>query len=159
MHHVTIESPIGALTLVAGDDGLHGVYFEQHRHPPRSNGWTHAPHNPTLVATRAQLAEYFAGTRTTFDLPLAPRGTPFQQRVWTALRAIPFGETVSYLDIARQLGDPKATRAVGAANGRNPLSIVVPCHRVVGTSGALTGFGGGVERKRWLLSHEGALLL
>jgi methylated-DNA-[protein]-cysteine S-methyltransferase len=109
-----------------------------------------------LEATRAQLAEYFAGRRTTFDLPLAPRGTPFQLRVWEALRGIPYGRTISYLDLARRVADDKATRAVGAANGRNPLPIVVPCHRVIGADGSLVGFGGGIARKRWLLSHEGA---
>jgi len=156
----TMPSPVGELTLLADDDGLCGLFFERHRHDPGPrDGWVHAPDDPTLVATRTQLGEYFAGARTTFDLPLAPRGTPFQQQVWQRLRTIRHGETRTYLDLARALGDPKATRAVGAANGRNPISIIVPCHRVVGSDGSLTGFGGGIERKRWLLAHEGALLL
>jgi methylated-DNA-[protein]-cysteine S-methyltransferase len=115
--------------------------------------------HPILKATATQLGEYFAGTRMTFDLPLHPHGTDFQRAVWQQLSAIPHGETRSYADIARALGQPTATRAVGAANGRNPLSIVVPCHRVVGSTGALTGFAGGIAAKRWLLAHEGARLL
>jgi methylated-DNA-[protein]-cysteine S-methyltransferase len=110
-----------------------------------------------LAAARAQLDAYFAGEITSFDLPLSPRGTPFQQRVWAALRDIPFGETTSYGELARRIGDPKAVRAVGAANGRNPLPLVVPCHRVIGADGSLVGFGGGMDRKRWLLQHEGAV--
>ena len=104
-----------------------------------------------------QLEEYFAGARTGFDLELRPDGSPFQQRVWAQLREIPFGSTISYSELARQVGDPSAVRAVGGANARNPLPIVVPCHRVIGADGSLTGFGGGLERKRWLLAHEGAL--
>ncbi len=162
MRHLVMDSPVGPLTLVADDEGLAGVYFERHRHPP----WPPAPWGPAddrtpagrlLHDAESQLREYFAGTRTAFDLPLAPRGTPFQLGVWAQLRAIPFGETRSYLDLAVALGTPASTRAVGAANGRNPLSIVVPCHRVIGADGSLTGFGGGIERKRWLLAHERAL--
>jgi methylated-DNA-[protein]-cysteine S-methyltransferase len=111
-----------------------------------------------LARARQQLEEYFARARTTFDLPLDPVGSAFQRRVWDALRAIPYGTTVSYSEIARRLGDVRATRAVGAANGQNPIPIIVPCHRVVGAHGELTGFGGGIDRKRWLLEHEGALL-
>jgi methylated-DNA-[protein]-cysteine S-methyltransferase len=111
-----------------------------------------------LERARRQLAEYFARSRTTFDLPLDAVGSVFQRRVWDALRAIPYGTTVSYSELARRLGDSRATRAVGAANGRNPIPIIVPCHRVVGARGELTGFGGGLDRKRWLLEHEGALL-
>jgi len=124
-------------------------------------GWVEddgrGPAGELLARTRQELAEYFAGTRTTFDVPLGPPGTPFQRRVWDALRAIAYGTTLSYSDLARRLGDVRATRAVGAANGRNPIPIIVPCHRVVGANGALTGFGGGLDRKRWLLEHEGAL--
>jgi O-6-methylguanine DNA methyltransferase len=105
----------------------------------------------------AQLGAYFRGERRSFDLPLSMAGTPFQQRVWQALRDIPFGETVSYGEVARRIGAPDAFRAVGAANGQNPVPIIVPCHRVIGASGALTGFGGGIERKRWLLDHERAV--
>ena len=106
---------------------------------------------------RVQLEEYFAGARRTFDLPLAPVGSPFQLRVWEALREIPYGRTVSYSDVARKIADLESVRAVGAANGRNPLPIVVPCHRVIGADGSLVGFGGGLPRKRWLLAHEGAV--
>jgi methylated-DNA-[protein]-cysteine S-methyltransferase len=160
-----IASPIGELVLTASDTGLAGVYFPTSRHgpPPLENAeWVEddgrRPANPILARARRQLEEYFAGTRTTFDVPLAPTGTPFEQRVWEALRAIPYGTTTSYGVLARQLGDPRATRAVGAANGRNPIPIIVPCHRVVGARGELTGFGGGIDRKRWLLEHEGVLM-
>jgi methylated-DNA-[protein]-cysteine S-methyltransferase len=160
---LTVDSPVGALLLTADEDGLSGIWFEQNRHgepprylpPPERDPASRA--GAVLEAARAQLAEYFAGRRTTFDLPLAPRGTPFQLRVWQALRDIPYGRTISYLDLARQVADDKATRAVGAANGRNPLPIVVPCHRVIGADGSLVGFGGGIARKRWLLTHEGVL--
>jgi len=117
--------------------------------------WDEAP----FKAAIAQLHEYFDRRRTVFDLPLAPVGTPFQQRVWTALLDIPHGVTISYGELATRLGDPKASRAVGLANGRNPISIVIPCHRVIGANGNLTGYGGGLDRKEWLLRHEGALLL
>jgi methylated-DNA-[protein]-cysteine S-methyltransferase len=110
--------------------------------------------HPVLRDTARQLAEYFGGRRRAFDLPLEFRGTDFQKRVWLSLLSIPFGETRSYLDVARALGDPAAVRAVGAANGRNPISIVAPCHRVIGANGDLTGFGGGLEAKAWLLAHE-----
>lgn len=111
-----------------------------------------------LDRAERQLMEYFDGTRTTFDLPLEPSGTEFQLRVWELLRRIPYGVTTSYGVLARKLGDPQKSRAVGAANGANPIPIIVPCHRVVGSNGELTGFGGGLERKRWLLEHEGALM-
>ena len=163
MFYITMRSPIGELTLTATDDGLTGILFETNRHAkPRLDEWTRAdrsedrPATVALSAVRRQLDEYFAGARREFDLPLAPRGTDFQYRVWNALREIPFGRTVSYIDIARRLGDPGAVRAVGAANGRNPIPIVVPCHRVIGADGSLVGFGGGIERKRWLLAHEGS---
>lgn len=162
MFYITMPSPIGELTLTAIDDGITGILFETNRHAkPRLEEWTHATANDggrpavlALSAVRSQLEEYFRGARREFDLPLAPRGTDFQRRVWDALREIPFGRTVSYIDIARRLGDPAAVRAVGAANGRNPIPIVVPCHRVIGADGSLVGFGGGIERKRWLLAHE-----
>jgi methylated-DNA-[protein]-cysteine S-methyltransferase len=114
------------------------------------------PASEVLAGARRQLAEYFAGARRHFDLPLSPAGTPFQLRVWEALRALAWGETVSYAELARRVGAPGAARAVGAANGRNPIAVVVPCHRVIGADGTLTGFGGGVEAKEWLLAHEGA---
>jgi len=160
-----MPSPVGELLLTAGDAGLTRVYFERHLYGDRvGDGWRPASSSSgravdVLADARRQLDAYFAGELTGFVIPLAPAGTPFQQRVWAALRGIAFGETVSYSEIARRIGAPDAVRAVGAANGRNPLSIVVPCHRVIGSDGALTGFGGGIERKRWLLAHEGALLL
>ena len=161
--YATMPSPVGELLLTATDDGLTRVYFEQHRHGHRMqpDWWPAAEASgaarDVLAEARAQLDAYFAGARTTFALPLAARGTPFQERVWAALRGIPFGTTISYTELARRVGDLSAVRAVGSANGRNPLSIVVPCHRVIGADGSLTGFGGGIERKRWLLEHEGAL--
>ena len=144
------DSPVGPLTLVSDGDWLVGLHFEGWN-PPAS-----ALHksDALLAETARQLDAYFAGLHRTFDLPLAPRGTPFQQRVWSALRAIPFGETRSYGQLAAALGKPSAMRAVGAANGRNPIAIVVPCHRVIGADGSLTGFGGGIERKRVLLRLE-----
>ena len=159
-----MPSPVGALLLVADDTGLTGVHFEPHtgRDAPAPE-WRRADEAGSRAAARviadarAQLDAYFAGARTTFDLPLAPRGTPFQQRVWSALRELAYGETISYLELARRVGDPRAVRAVGGANGRNPIPVIVPCHRVIGADGSLTGFGGGIERKRWLLRHEGAL--
>ena len=156
MRYDLMDSPVGSLLLVADGDALCGVYFEPHRQLENGGaGWERAdPDDPVLGRARAQLAAYFAGEATAFALPLGPRGTSFQSRVWMALRDIPYGETISYGELARRLGTPTASRAVGAANGRNPLSIVVPCHRVIGANGALTGFGGGMERKQWLLEHE-----
>jgi methylated-DNA-[protein]-cysteine S-methyltransferase len=154
-----MSSPIGELRLLATEAGLVGVRFESSRHdPPPPEGWVaddgRSRAGDTLARARQQLEEYFAHRRTTFDLPLAPYGTPFEERVWSALREIPFGSTSSYGELARRIGAPSAARAVGAANGKNPLPIVVPCHRVLGAHGELTGFGGGIERKRWLLAHE-----
>ena len=154
--YTRFASPIGELLLTASDTGLTGVYFESSRHVPRLEEQG-TPNGVIEQATR-QLGEYFAGTRTTFDLPLEARGSAFEHRVWDALRGIPYGTTTSYGALARRLGDIKATRAVGAANGKNPIPIIVPCHRVVGARGELTGFGGGLDRKRWLLEHEGALM-
>jgi methylated-DNA-[protein]-cysteine S-methyltransferase len=151
----TLPSPVGALTLVAGDAGLVAVLWEgdapdRVRLEPMSEQADH----PVLVATIAQLGEYFAGQRRVFDLPLDFRGTDFQVSVWHALLAIPFGETRSYGEIARTIERPSASRAVGAANGRNPISIIAPCHRVVGSKGALTGFAGGLAAKSYLLNLE-----
>jgi len=151
-------SPIGDLVITASDSGLTGVWFPGKgpvaaARPDDERG----PASELLARASEQLAEYFAGTRTTFDLPLDAGGTAFERRVWDALRTIPYGTTLSYSELARRLGDPRATRAVGAANGKNPIPIIVPCHRVIGANGALTGFGGGLDRKRWLLEHEGAL--
>lgn len=151
--HTVTDSPIGPLTLVGDDDGLCGVYMEAQRHRPGDAEFG-ARVDTGFDDVIAQLDAYFAGKRTEFDLSLAPSGTSFQQQVWAALRDIPYGETVSYGELARRIGKPSASRAVGLANGRNPLSIVVPCHRVVGSGGDLTGYGGGIERKRYLLDHE-----
>jgi methylated-DNA-[protein]-cysteine S-methyltransferase len=150
----TLPSPIGTLALAADEIGLRHIRFEQERHPVRPDGdGLRAPER--FVAVRAQLLAYFAGELTSFDLPLNPHGTPFQLRVWQALRDIDYGRTESYGELARRIGDARATRAVGAANGRNPLPIIVPCHRVIGSDGSLTGFGGGIEHKRFLLELEG----
>ena len=151
------DSPVGRLRLIAADEGLTGLYFPDHRHVRNGEGKAVAGH-PVLDQARKELAEYFAGERTEFTTPLAPAsirgGTEFQRQVWAALCAIPHGETRSYGDIARAIGRPSAVRAVGAANGLNPISIFVPCHRVIGGSGSLTGYGGGLEVKRWLLALE-----
>ena len=151
------DSPIGPLTLVSEGGGLVGIHFEGWKPPAGALQKS----DTVLTATARQLDAYFAGRLRRFNLPLAPAGTPFQQRVWSALSGIPFGETRSYGQLAEAIGKPSAMRAVGAANGRNPISIVVPCHRVIGADGSLTGFGGGIERKRFLLSLEqgGELLL
>lgn len=155
--HQTIDSPVGRLLIAASDEGLHAIEFPQGRHRlKRDAHWQESPH-PLLSEAARQLGEYFAGQRRVFDLPLAPQGTDFQQRVWQALRAIPYGQTRSYAQLATAIGQPKAMRAVGAANGRNPLSIVVPCHRVIGADGSLVGFGGGLPVKTFLLRLEGAL--
>jgi len=157
--HVSTQmsSPVGRLTLVASDAGLAAVLWENDnpRRVRLNIGGEDARH-PVLVDTARQLAEYFAGRRQQFALTLDPSGTAFQRKVWDALMTIPFGETRSYAQLAAQIGHPAAARAVGAANGRNPLSIVAPCHRVVGSTGALTGFAGGLEVKAHLLAFEGA---
>jgi methylated-DNA-[protein]-cysteine S-methyltransferase len=148
-----LQTPIGRLLLVADEHGLRHVDFEHGKYPVAiGEDWERRP--GALRAARAQLEAYFAGRLTEFDLPLAPRGTDFQRQVWLALRRIPYGVTTTYGEIARALGNADAMRAVGAANGRNPLPIVVPCHRVIGADGSLTGFAGGLSAKRWLLDHE-----
>ncbi len=153
----TIRSPVGLLTLIASDDGLAAILWENDRpgRVTRDIVGEDATH-PILRATERQLAEYFAGRRQAFDIPLDFAGTDFQKAVWRALLTIPFGETRSYAQIAQQIGHPTAVRAVGAANGRNPISIVTPCHRVIGSSGKLTGFAGGLDTKAFLLRLEGA---
>lgn len=152
-----LSSPLGTLLLVAGSDGLRQILLPDPGGSVAPDARWHRD-DEQLADARAQLAEYFAGTRQRFDLPLAPRGTPFQLAVLKALREIPFGATCSYGDIARRLGQPTASRAVGAANGRNPLAIVLPCHRVIGSDGSLTGYAGGLAAKRWLLRHEGVAI-
>ena len=150
-----MASPVGALTLVANDDALVAVLWEN-ENPKRVRLAELVEHldHPILLATQKQLNEYFAGTRQQFDLPLDFEGTEFQKKVWQALLNIPFGETRSYRDIAEQVGNIKAVRAVGAANGKNPISIIAPCHRVVGINGKLVGFAGGLDNKQILLRLE-----
>jgi methylated-DNA-[protein]-cysteine S-methyltransferase len=150
----TMESPVGILTLTAAENALVGLSFEASRRPKLDRSAREDGTNPVLTVAVRQLREYFAGERNLFDLPLQLEGTEFQKRVWEQLLLIPFGETCSYGDIAHRLGDPKLTRAVGLANGSNPIAIVVPCHRVIGASGALTGFGGGLRNKAILLDLE-----
>jgi len=155
--HTVVESPVGPLTLVAAEGALIGLYMEQQRHlpPPEALGAPDGdPAGAPFAEVSVQLREYFGGERTEFGLRVTLAGTAFQQRVWAALRAIPFGQTASYGELAGRIGQPSASRAVGLANGRNPVGIIVPCHRVVGADGSLTGYGGGMERKQYLLDHE-----
>jgi methylated-DNA-[protein]-cysteine S-methyltransferase len=153
--YTIIDSPIGALLAARDDVGLVELQLPAGKHvqQPRP-GWVRD--DTAFDDVRAQLAEYFAGTRTEFDLPLHASGTAFQRKVWTALLDIPYGETASYGATAAAIGAPSASRAVGLANGQNPIPIIVPCHRVVGANGSLTGYGGGIETKKWLLAHEAA---
>jgi methylated-DNA-[protein]-cysteine S-methyltransferase len=150
-----IDSPIGELLLTASDDALTGVYMNEHKNGAGlGSDWVNQE-TPVITEAKRQLSEYFAGTRRTFDLPVAPpTGTAFQHNVWQELRKIPYGETITYGELARRVGDANASRAVGAANGRNPISIIVPCHRVIGASGKITGYAGGESRKAFLLAHE-----
>ena len=149
----TIDSPLGALRLFVRGDALTGVYLPVQPAPVAPAGA-----HPVLARAAQQLAAYFAGEQRTFDLPLAAEGTSFQRRVWERLVAIPFGETRSYGELAQALAMPAGARAVGAANGKNPISIIVPCHRVIAGTGALTGYAGGMAAKEWLLAHELAAL-
>lgn len=152
MPYCEYPSPVGILTLVASDAGLQGVWWPDDARLTQTG--TLQPDHPVLAQATAELDEYFAGRRTTFDVPLDPSGTDFQRSAWDVLRTIPYAQTMTYAQQAAQLGDPAKARAVGAANGRNPISIIVPCHRVVGASGALTGFAGGLDAKQWLLQFE-----
>ncbi len=151
--YTSIDSPIGELLLLGDGRALYGLYMQDGRKPVRiAPSWQ--PSTAPAADVQAQLSEYFAGERVTFDVPLVMRGAPFERRVWDALREVPYGETVSYGEIARRVGQPSAARAVGLANGRNPIAVIVPCHRVIGADGTLTGYGGGLERKRLLLELE-----
>lgn len=153
MKYAYLDSPLGALLVSRDDVGLTGLYLPTGRHPKRPDpSWEED--SAAFGDLRAQLGEYFDGVRKSFDVELHPAGTDFQQRVWMQLRAIPYGTTATYGDTAKAIGAPHAVRAVGAANGRNPISIIVPCHRVIGANGSLTGYGGGLDAKRWLLGHE-----
>jgi methylated-DNA-[protein]-cysteine S-methyltransferase len=155
-----VDSPIGRLMLTSDGTALTGLYMNLYRNKPTKlpelNGdWAQNATIDPLPAAARQLKEYFAGKRRKFDLRLRMQGTEFQQRVWRELTEIPFGETRSYGQLAKRLNNPNGSRAVGLANGRNPIAVIVPCHRVIGADGSLTGFGGGIERKEWLLTHEG----
>jgi len=150
-----VPSPLGTMLLVASGDALTGIHFEGERYQPAIGAaWTRTANHPLLRAAAAQLDEYFAGRRTRFLLPLAPVGTPFQRAVWKAIAAVPFGATIAYRELAARVGRPGSIRAAGTATGRNPWTIVVPCHRIVGANGALTGYAGGLERKQALLALE-----
>lgn len=155
LYHTQLDSPLGTLLLFADDLALVAVQLPNQKHARTFEAEAYNSH-PILQRTQQQLSAYFAGERQHFDLPLAPQGTDFQRQVWAKLREIPFGETWSYGDLARAIDRPKASRAVGAANGQNPIGVIIPCHRVIGAAGTLTGYAGGVERKSWLLQHEGA---
>lgn len=153
LHGLVMNSPIGELTLVAGEQGLHEIRFGRDM-----NGVDLITDNLVLQATQQQLQEYFMGDREQFDLPLKPKGTEFQQNVWQVLLTVKHGCLASYQDIANSIGNPKAVRAVGAANGRNPIPIVIPCHRIIGSNGKLTGYAGGLNIKDQLLRLEGAII-
>ena len=151
-----VESPIGSLLLTADGEALTGLYMgAPSKRPDLDSHWDEKPEAGPLPRVARQLEEYFAGRRKAFDLPLKLQGTEFQKRVWLQLTKIPFGQTWSYGQMAKCLDNPNASRAVGLANGRNPIAVIVPCHRVIGADGSLTGFGGGIPRKQWLLVHEG----
>jgi methylated-DNA-[protein]-cysteine S-methyltransferase len=154
-YFTTVPSPIGSLLLVSDGEALTAVEMEPHRGEVAAGA---RPDAGPLRAVVAQLEAYFAGELTDFDLPLRPAGTEFQRRVWAGLLTIPYGHTTSYGLLATELGNPTASRAVGLANGRNPIAVIIPCHRVIGADGSLTGYGGGLDRKRWLLGHEVATL-
>jgi len=156
IHYRMHASPLGSLLLAATDRGLCGLYFEEHRHFNGPQGWQRMDDHPHLRLAAEQLDDYFAGRRREFALPLDLAGTPFQHKVWRQLQRIGYGATASYLLHARAVGAERAVRAVGAAIGRNPLSIIIPCHRILGSDGALTGYAGGLDRKRYLLALEAA---
>ncbi len=159
MHYYDLfESPHGQMLLVADGEGLSGVYFEgQKYHPPIGLEWRRDAHHAPLRQAQRELAEYFGGERERFDTALAPKGTPFQRAVWKAISTVGFGETITYGELARRAGCPGSARAAGAATGRNPITIIVPCHRIVGSDRSLTGYAGGLDRKRALLALESGI--
>ncbi|MBB6052605.1 methylated-DNA--[protein]-cysteine S-methyltransferase [Armatimonas rosea] len=161
IYFTELATTLCPLRLTSHGEALTGLYLlPDHRHAPRvTPDWQEAPALPVFQQAAAQLTEYLEGKRTGFTLPLAPAGTAFQRQVWAELEQIPYGQTISYGELARRIGNPSASRAVGLANGKNPLSIIVPCHRVVGATGKLTGYGGGLERKATLLALEGITAL
>lgn len=155
--YIEHPSPLGTLLIAATDVGITGIYFEEHKHFKGKEGWRQKPTAPAMgnsIQAATQLDEYFAGKRTEFDVALDMTGTEFQRSVWVALATIPFGKSVSYAQHAQTVRNPKAVRAVAAAIGKNPISIIVPCHRVIGSTGAVTGYAGGLERKKFLLALE-----
>ena len=155
LYYDHMESPNGRILLVANDAGLCGVHFVGQKHfPQRQKDWQRDPHNAVLKRAKRELEEYYAGKRKRFDVPLAPEGTAFQRKVWKAISTIGFGETKSYAEVARRAGVAGSARATGAATGRNPIGIIVPCHRVVGSDGSLTGYAGGLAKKKALLALE-----
>ncbi len=155
-YYDSMDSPVGKLVIESDGDAIVSIHIklndENLQDLTSNSAGLHLP--ACLASCKMQLAEYFEGSREQFDLPLSPKGTPFQKRVWTELQSIPFGQTISYLELARRLGDPKVIRASGTANGKNPIAIIIPCHRVIGSNGDLVGYAGGLTNKRWLLSHE-----
>ncbi len=155
IHYCLRPSALGNVILVANGDALCGVYFDDQKYlPPIDPAWQKDEYSAVLRAAHSQLDQYFAGSRKLFELPLAPNGTPFQRAVWNAIAQVPWGETLTYAELASRAGHPGSARAAGAATGRNPLSIIVPCHRIVGSDGSLTGYAGGLDRKQKLLALE-----
>jgi len=155
-----MPSPLGDVLLAAANDALCGVYFRDQKYFPSVDAaWTEEPRVPVLKVARRQLDEYFAGSRARFDVPLGPKGTPFQRAIWNAIAEVPCGETRTYADLAARVGHRGSARAAGAATGRNPLSIIVPCHRIVGFDGSLTGYAGGLDRKQRLLALERSVVV
>jgi len=151
MHSTVVTTPLGPVRITSSGTAITSVLFLDEENEP-----TETPNDPLLLECTRQLEAYFSGSLTQFDLPLAPQGTEFQQRVWAELQKVPFGRTATYGDLAHRLGDPNLTRAVGTANGSNPIAIIIPCHRIIGADGSLTGYSGGLWRKQWLLRHESA---
>jgi len=159
IRYTWMPSPLGNVLLVGNDTGLRGVYFHDQKYLPTIDAaWQEENRMAVLREARRQLGEYFAGSRERFDVPLAPEGTPFQRAIWNAIAEVPCGATRTYADLAVRTGRPGCARAAGAATGRNPLSIIVPCHRIVGSDGSLTGYAGGLDRKKRLLALEGAVI-
>ena len=155
-YYDSYASPSGKILLIASDQGLSGVYFERQKYfPETASEWTRDARHAPLEQAKHELVEYFAGRRRYFEVALSPEGTPFQRAVWRAISTVRFGETITYGELARRAGHPGSARAAGAATGRNPIGIFVPCHRIMGSNGALTGYAGGLERKRALLALEG----
>jgi len=156
-YYDTLKSPQGEILLVATEDGLSGLYFKGQKYfPKKDKAWLHAPNHAPLKRAKRELAQYFSGKRKRFSVALDPQGTPFQRSVWRAISTVGFGETITYGELARRARRPGSARAAGAATGRNPLGIIVPCHRILGSNGSLTGYAGGLSRKRALLALENA---